>query len=287
MTEAATTHAGDLPPLPDAEYLAHHTIAEREMRGRSLRKEVPLPLHAEWKARAGRPDPIAILERQSAQRIPELVPIRYGRMSASAFAFYRGGAAIMASDLAGTPAAGLRAQLCGDAHLLNFGMFETPERNLIFGLNDFDETLRGPFEWDVKRLAASVEIAGRDLGFDASDRAQAVVATVRAYREALLDFSGRRNLDVWYARLPVEELQARLAGLADRASAKEIKKRINQALARDHLRAFERLVDRSGPPSGLAASLRSSFPSRICSTSSSGSATSRSWGRSCVSTARA
>jgi uncharacterized protein (DUF2252 family) len=246
MAEPSPTAADSL-PLPDAEYLRHRSLVEREGRGLGQRGDVPLETHAEWNPPAGRADPVAILERQSAQRIPELVPIRYGRMSASAFAFYRGGAAIMASDLAGTPTAGLRAQLCGDAHLLNFGMFETPERNLIFGLNDFDETLRGPFEWDVKRLAASFEIAGRDLGFDAHERKHAVLATIRAYREAMLGFAKQRNLDVWYARLSAEALQENLAGLADRASAKEAKKRINQALTRDHLRAYDRLVDRSGP----------------------------------------
>ena len=203
--------------------------------------------HAKWNPPAGRADPVAILERQSAQRIPELVPIRYGRMSASAFAFYRGGAAIMASDLAGTPTAGLRAQLCGDAHLLNFGMFETPERNLIFGLNDFDETLRGPFEWDVKRLAASFEIAGRDLGFDAHERKHAVLATVRAYREAMLGFasSGISMSGTPGCRRRRSRRISPVSPTAPRR--KEAKKRINQALTRDHLRAYDRLVDRSGP----------------------------------------
>jgi uncharacterized protein (DUF2252 family) len=216
---------------------------ERIAHGLSLREATPVGCHAEWKPPAGRPDPIEILERQGAAREPDLVPIRYGRMSQSSFAFFRGGAAIMASDLSGTPCSGLRAQLCGDAHLLNFGLFETPERTLVFGLNDFDETLPGPVEWDVKRLATSIEIAGRDLAFDDHDRRAAVVATVRAYREALLAFSVQRNLDVWFARLPAAELQARLNGLHGHSGQKEVKRRISQALKRDHLRAFGRLVE--------------------------------------------
>ena len=158
-----------LPGLPDAEYLPRRTVPERIARGRNLRSELPPSRLARWSP-AERLDPITILERQAANRVPELVPIRYGRMLTSPFAFFRGAAGIMASDLAGTPVGGLTAQLCGDAHLLNFGIFETPERSLIFGLNDFDETLPGPVEWDLKRLAVSFEVAGRDLGFDARDR---------------------------------------------------------------------------------------------------------------------
>jgi uncharacterized protein (DUF2252 family) len=229
-------------PLPDAEYLPRRTVAERVARGRSLRDELPPSRLAEWSP-AERVDPISILERQAALRMPELVPIRYGRMLSSPFAFFRGGAAIMASDLAGTPVGGLAAQLCGDAHLLNFGIFDTPERSLIFGLNDFDETLPGPVEWDVKRLAASFEVAGRDLGFDAEDREAAVMATVRSYREAMMGFAEQRNLDVWYARLPAADLRDRLATLGDRASGKEVKKRLEKALRRDHLHAFGRHLD--------------------------------------------
>jgi uncharacterized protein (DUF2252 family) len=178
--------------------------------------------------------------------VPELVPIRYGRMSGSPFAFFRGAAAVMAADLAHTPCSGLRAQLCGDAHLSNFGMFETPERTLVFGLNDFDETLPGPVEWDMKRLAASVEIAGRELGFDAPSRASAVEATARAYREAMLEFADTGNLAVWYARLPAKNLRRRLQDHADHGSGREVKKRIRQALRRDHLHAFGRLVQTQG-----------------------------------------
>ena len=228
--------------LPDAEYLPRVSASERAARGKALRREIPHDRHAAWSPPDGRADPVTILERQSAERIAELVPIRHGRMAASAFAFYRGGAAIMAADLAGTSTSGLQAQLCGDAHLMNFGLFETPERSLIFGLNDFDETLPGPFEWDVKRLAASLEIAGRDLGFTDGDRSVAVLATLRAYREAMHDFAAMRNLDVWYARLPARDLRAKLKATADARAGKEVKRQVHRSLRRDHLRAFDRLL---------------------------------------------
>src|SRR6516164_8064613 len=193
--------------LPDADYLPKVTADERAAHGKALRKEVPHERHAEWAPPKKRADPVEILQKQSADRMTDLVPIRYGRMAASPFAFYRGGAALMAADLAGTPASGLQAQLCGDAHLMNFGLFETPERALVFGLNDFDETLPGPFEWDVKRLAASMEIAARDMDLGASDRSEVVLHTLRAYREGMAAFAAMRNLEVWYARLPATELQ--------------------------------------------------------------------------------
>lgn len=230
-------------PLPDAEYLPQTSITERVAHGRTMRRSAPLRQHAECPRVKVRADPLEILESQAAHRIPELVPLRCGRMASSAFAFFRGAAAVMAADLAGTACAGLRAQLCGDAHLSNFGMFETPERTLVFGLNDFDETLPGPVEWDIKRLAASVEIAGRELEFDASSREGAVRATARAYREALLEFAEARNLHVWYARLPAAELRDRLGQRADRRSGREADKRIRQAMRRGHLSAFEHLVE--------------------------------------------
>jgi uncharacterized protein (DUF2252 family) len=229
--------------LPDPEYLPRRTVAEREARGSSLRAEVPIARHAVWVEPEGRADPIAILERQGETRDASLLPIRYGRMAASAFAFYRGGAAIMAADLSGTPVSGLRAQLCGDAHLLNFGLFDSPERSLIFGLNDFDETLPGPTEWDVKRLVASIEIAARDLAFTPEQRTAAVTACARSYRNALHEFAAMRNIDVWYSRMSAEELRSRLAATGDQATAKEAKKRLRQALQRDHLRAFDRLIE--------------------------------------------
>ena len=161
------------------------TPSERAARGKQARKRAPRSSHAAWEAAPDRPDPVDLLEEQAADRVQELVPIRYGRMLTSPAAFYRGGALVMASDLANTPVSGLNAQLCGDAHLMNFGLFESPERRLVFDINDFDETLPGPFEWDVKRLAASFEVAGRDRGFDAPTRRAIVLSCVRSYREAM------------------------------------------------------------------------------------------------------
>src|SRR5205823_11419236 len=152
---------------------------------------------------AARPDPVELLERQAQTRVPELVPIRYGRMLVSPFTFYRGAALIMAHDLAATPRSGLTVQCCGDAHLSNFGVFASPERRLVFSVNDFDETLPGPWEWDIKRLAASMLIAARDNGYKAKDQERIVLETVDEYRTAMLRFAGMKNLDVWYAHLEV------------------------------------------------------------------------------------
>ena len=165
--------------------LAHPTLAERGARGKAARAELPRQALGEWDAAAKRPDPVGLLEEQAQTRVPELVPIRYGRMLVSPFTFYRGAAAVMAYDLAPTPRAGLHVQLCGDAHLANFGGFASPERSFVFDLNDFDETLPGPFEWDVKRLAASFEVAGRNRGFDAKQRRNVVMTVVRTYRETM------------------------------------------------------------------------------------------------------
>ncbi len=239
--------------LPDPEYLPKRTIAERVAQGRELRRELPHERHATWSPSTSRADPLSILQRQSAERIQELIHIRYGRMRLSPFAFYRGGAAIMAADLAGMAVSGLRAQLCGDAHLLNFGVFATPERSLVFGLNDFDETLPGPFEWDVKRLAASVEIAGRNLDFSSSEREEAVLATIRSYRLAMLTFAEMRNIEIWYARLEAKELQERLARLADRQTQDAVKKSIRKALHHDHLGAFDKLIQRDGDEIGFVS----------------------------------
>jgi len=228
--------------LPDPDYLPRLTIGERVARGRGMREEVPLERHARWAPSTDRCDTLPILQRQGAERTAELVPIRYGRMVASSFAFFRGGAAVMAADLCTTPTSGLRAQLCGDAHLLNFGIFDTPERALIFGLNDFDETLPGPFEWDVKRLAASVEIAGRDLGFTPAECEAAVLATVRSYREAMLDFAQRRNLEVWTARLEAKDLERRMSEVAGHQTHQVVKKAIHKSLSHDHLTAFDKLI---------------------------------------------
>ncbi len=174
----------------------HFTGAERAERGRAARAEVPRSSHAQLDATADR-DPLGLLEEQAASRVPELVPIRYGRMLVSPFTFYRGAAAVMAHDLVPTPRAGLRVQLCGDAHLSNFGGFASPERSLVFDLNDFDETLPGPFEWDVKRLAASFEIAGRDRSFSDAERRTAVLSVLGAYRKAMRGFATMKQLELY------------------------------------------------------------------------------------------
>jgi uncharacterized protein (DUF2252 family) len=210
--------------------------------GKAAREETPRTAHGDWEPAADRRDPVEVLEEQAADRVPELVPIRYGRMLASAFTFYRGAAAIMAMDLANTPESGLRAQACGDAHLSNFGAFAAPDRRLVFDLNDFDETLPGPWEWDVKRLAASFEIAGRDRGFTAKQTRSSVLAAVRAYREAMRKFAEMRNLDVWYARLDVDTLLAEIAKVADRKLVKKAERSAAKAGKKNSLKAFDRLV---------------------------------------------
>src|SRR5262245_38025227 len=184
---ADATGRGSGRPFSSSWRRAHLTVDERIARGRAARVQAPRSSHAQWAPAPDRPDPIALLEQQSASRVPHLVPIRYGRMVVSPFTFYRGAALIMASDLAGTPTSGVGVQLCGDAHLSNFGLFGTPERQMIFDINDFDETLPGPWEWDVKRLAASFEIMGRYRGSWRSDRRAIVMAGVRAYRDRMSD----------------------------------------------------------------------------------------------------
>ena len=186
-------------PAARAAAAEHVPPADRAARGKSLRKATPRSSHASWEPRPDRPDPISLLEEQAAERVPELVPIRYGRMSASPFAFYRGAAYVMASDLAGSPQTGIRVQLCGDAHLGNFGAFASPERHLLFDLNDFDETLPGPWEWDVKRLAASVAVAGRENAVKTKRRTAIVRELVSEYRHAIRRFAAMKTLDVWYA----------------------------------------------------------------------------------------
>jgi uncharacterized protein (DUF2252 family) len=183
-----------------------------------------------------------VLEDQAKSRVPELVPIRYGRMLASAFTFYRGAAAIMAMDLDKTPQSGLQVQACGDAHLSNFGVFAAADRRLVLDVNDFDETLPGPWEWDVKRLAASFEIAGRDRDFTPKQTRNAVLTTVRAYREATREFAAMRNLDVWYARLDVESLLADISKVADKKQMKAAQKNVKKAKKKNSMKAFDRLV---------------------------------------------
>src|SRR5271170_5299221 len=185
--------------------VAHLTVAERVARGKAARAEVPRSRHADFEPPSDRPDPVELLERQAKTRVPELVPIRYGRMLVSPLTFYRGAALIMASDLSRTPRSGLTAQCCGDAHLSNFGLFASPERELVFDVNDFDETLPGPWEWDVKRLATSILIAARGNGCSAKRQEQAVLDTVEEYRTAMRRFAAMGSLQVWYSHLDVDD----------------------------------------------------------------------------------
>ena len=228
------------------------TVSERAAAGKAARSRAPRSSHGEWEPAAGRADPVAILEAQGETRVQELLPIRYGRMAVSPFTFYRGAAAVMAADLAGTPTSGLRVQACGDAHLSNFGVFAAPDRRLVFDLNDFDESLPGPWEWDLKRLAASFEIAGRENGYRRKQR-DAVLATLgRQYRAAMRGFAGMRNLEVWYARLDEDAIREQLRN----AGA--------EALPRKPRRAPPRPVPRTAcgrwasSPSGSTASCESS-----------------------------
>jgi uncharacterized protein (DUF2252 family) len=221
----------------------HPSKAERAARGKAARADVSRSSHAAWKASANGRDPVAVLEAQARTRLPELVPIRHGRMLVSPFTFFRGAAAVMAGDLDGAPRTTLCAQLCGDAHLSNFGGFAAPDRRLVFGLNDFDETLPGPFEWDVKRLVASFAVAGRERGFSAKHRTPINLAAGRSYREAMIEFAEMRALDVWYARLDVEELTKRWATRGTAKQLKRFERNVAKARAKDHLRAYDRLTN--------------------------------------------
>jgi len=221
--------------------VAHPTASERAARGRAARAACPRSSHAGFEVSAGR-DPVAILQAQAHSRVPELVPVRYGRMLVSPFAFYRGAAAVMAFDLAPAPRTGLHAQLCGDAHLSNVGGFASPERSLVFDLNDFDETLPGPFEWDVKRLAASFEVAGRDRDFSNAQRAKAVLNAVRSYREWMRTLAGARNLDVWYSRLDVETIEGNLRAQQAKRQAETVAKAAAKARTKDSLKALAKLT---------------------------------------------
>jgi uncharacterized protein (DUF2252 family) len=199
--------------------IAHPSIDERKAKGLEARDRTPLSSHTKWRPAADRPDPVALLEEQNRTREPDLVPVRHGRMMVSPFTFYRGAAKIMATDLKDTPVAGLEAQLCGDAHLSNFGAFASPERILLFDLNDFDETLPGPFEYDVKRMAASFTIAGRNNRFSKADIRAATLASVTAYREAMAEFAQMRTMDIWYAHLDEHELISGIRGLVTDAAS--------------------------------------------------------------------
>jgi uncharacterized protein (DUF2252 family) len=222
--------------------VAHLSPAERKARGKAARTEVPRESHAVF-APEVRLDPVDLLEEQAKTRVPELVPIRYGRMGVSAFTFYRGAALIMAADLAGTPTSGLHAQICGDAHLSNFGMFGSPERHMIFDINDFDETSVGPWEWDVKRLTASLEIGGRDVGFTDRERRQAVLAGVGAYREAMRSFAEMPNLGVWYAHVDIDEVLPQIKAQVEPKRAKMFDKALAKMRTRDSMQAFTKLTE--------------------------------------------
>jgi uncharacterized protein (DUF2252 family) len=251
------------------------TVDERRAQGRALRDTVPRTSHAAWAPRADRPDPIAVLQASNDGRMATLVPVRFGRMSASPFAFYRGAAALMAADLAHTPNTGIRVQACGDAHLMNFGGFATPERHVIFDINDLDETLPAPWEWDLKRLAASVVIAAQFLKLSESDAARAARDLAREYRERMADYASMRVLDVWYDRIDLQRYQDRTA---DPAVMEEVRKRMAERIAEaqrknvpDHL--FPKLVELQGtehrikdepplifhPDEKLAPAVRSGF----------------------------
>ncbi|QNE76029.1 DUF2252 domain-containing protein [Streptomyces finlayi] len=222
--------------------LRRHTPQERAALGKAARASVPRSSHAEFSPGPQRTDPLEIIEKQSATRLSELVPIRYGRMSESPFRFYRGAAAIMASDLADTPRTGLRAQLCGDAHMLNFRLLASPERRLMFDINDFDETLPGPWEWDVKRLAASLVIASRSNGFSTKERAEIVRATVRSYRESVRAFAGIGNLAVWYAQFDVAWVRGRFGADLSARGRERWAQAVAKARSHDTVQVFDKLT---------------------------------------------
>jgi uncharacterized protein (DUF2252 family) len=227
---------------PAAARVEHFTVAERTARGKATRAEVPRASHANWEPPLHRPDPVELLEEQAQSRVPELVPIRYGRMLVSPFTFYRGAAYLMASDLAGGPRTGLHTQLCGDAHLSNFGGFAAPDRRVVFSLNDFDETLPGPFEWDVKRLVASFAVAGRDRGFDEKQRDEINREVGRSYRENVRTFAAMRNLDLWYTRIDVDDLVAEFRRQANPKELKRLEENVAKGRTKDSMKAFGKLT---------------------------------------------
>jgi uncharacterized protein (DUF2252 family) len=221
----------------------HLTRAERAARGKAARERAPRSNHGEWEASTERPDPVELLEDQARSRVAELVPIRYGRMLLSPLAFFRGAAYVMASDLAAAPRTGLIAQLSGDAHLSNFGVFAAPDRRLVFGVNDFDETLPGPFEWDVKRLVTSFAVAGRDRGLSDRERRTVNLAAARGYRLAMQEFAEARPLDVWYSRLELDEIVARWGREVRARDLQRIDRNLARRRAKDHLDAFNKLTE--------------------------------------------
>ncbi len=241
---SAKSHADSTTDAPLSDVAPKPTVfttAERRARGKAARSEVPRSAHGAWEPASIRRDPVELLEEQGRTRLPELIPIRYGRMLVSPFTFFRGAAYIMAADLADGARTGLHTQLCGDAHLSNFGFFAAPDRRLVFSINDFDETLPGPFEWDVKRLAASFAVAGRELGFDEATRSSVVLATARAYREAMARFSLMRNIDVWYARLDADGIVEQFSATMTTKTKRRMKADLAKARTKDSVRALAKL----------------------------------------------
>jgi uncharacterized protein (DUF2252 family) len=226
----------------DKKVVQHVTPAERAERGKAVRGELPRAAHATWEPGPRRRDPVDLLQEQAETRLPELVPIRYGRMLASPFSFFRGSAYLMAADLADGPRTGLHTQLCGDAHLSNFGIWAAPDRRLVFGINDFDETLPGPFEWDVKRLAASFAVAGRDRGFNKAIRRSVVMTTTREYREAMARFAKMRNIDVWYARHDVAKILNQIVTAPSSKQMKRFQATVAKVRTKDSVRALSKLT---------------------------------------------
>jgi uncharacterized protein (DUF2252 family) len=217
----------------------HPSVDERQARGRSARERTPRSTHSYWAESANRADPISLLEYQATSRLPDLIPIRYARMCVSPFAFLRGSAIVMATDLARTPSTGITTQLCGDCHLSNFGVYASPERAVLFDINDFDETLPGPWEWDVKRLAASFYVAGRGNGFAEAECRDAVVAMVRSYRVRMAEFAHMRTLDVWYSRVTADDV---LKLISSAAARKRAQQQLVKAQRRDSLQALSKLT---------------------------------------------
>ncbi len=226
-----------------SEAVDHLTPEARAARGRAARAAVPRASHAGWEAPSARKSPVEVLKDQAKSRVAELIPIRHARMTASAFAFYRGAAAVMAADLATTLSSGLTVQCCGDAHLANFGGFAAPDRTLVFDINDFDETAPGPWEWDVKRLVTSFEIAARAREFDKKVRRQIVEGTARAYRDAMHEYAGMGNLDLWYTRLDESDVYGRWNDRVSPAALKRFQKNVAKARAKDSLKAFTKLTE--------------------------------------------
>ena len=250
-------------PSGQSEYLS---ADERRVAGKALRERAPRAAHGDWKPQRARRDPVQLLRQSNAGRIPALIPIRFARMAQSPFSFYRGAAAIMAADLATTPASGLRVQVCGDAHLMNFGGFATPERNIFFDINDFDETLPAPWEWDVKRLAASLVIAARHLDFLDNDGAKAATDAVCAYREHMSDYASMRTLDVWYDRIDLDRV---LKVLATETDVRRVKQKVRGG-------AQEKLAGEPLSEAGRATGLRAEDQGRSAADlSSDGKAGSR------------